>query len=102
MGTNCWTTSNFVINEGNVPVGVSTNNVDGYFTITPNPIRNVAQVMLKFLDSTTIEIIDINGKIVSTIAVNPQQFIYGLKTDLLPKGIYFVRVGKHRTKVTVI
>jgi hypothetical protein len=86
----------FTINEAMIyceeQLGVSSNELDA-FTMSPNPASgNVNLTFPASVEVTSVQVYDVTGKLVQTIQVD-NALNYGLSTDALVSGVYFVKVN---------
>lgn len=60
----------------------------------PNPVVDVLNIRLSKAENKTglIEIISIEGKVVSSLTINAQANVYQVNITALPKGIYLCKV----------
>lgn len=83
--------------EGSAIAGETSPNVAAYVAVAPNPAMDVAEVLIdvpSYDPSSSLDIIDLNGNVVATLATGmPQgQMIVPAQLDALANGTYMVRM----------
>ncbi len=88
--------SPFAVTDNNAALEVEENNmVDAIF---PNPTNELTTVQLSGSEDRVIELIDMSGKVISTINSNGNTMVM-LDLSEQPSGIYFVRVRSDQKSV---
>ncbi len=83
-----------------VDIYASTKNLanQSLYKIGPNPLQGKElNVYYPFAPSTELEIADFNGKIIQTIALNPNKSAETINTESLKQGIYIVKIKNGKT-----
>ncbi len=86
-------------------IGSKVNIVFGLEQNYPNPFNGLTNIKYNILipDNFTIELFDINGKLVRTLVDkyhNTGHYTYRLNTSGLPSGVYFYRIHAHNMGVS--
>ncbi len=71
--------------------------------VFPNPVSDILSIQSNtFSDGAVISLIDVTGRTINQIAVQPSATEVSLDTSDLTSGVYFVKINNNKVKTTTI